>query len=64
MLTLMDWMVQLESSRASLTRTGQARLAQLAYSEQKAAKQAKAQVRKQPDRVEPLPVRCCPEAAA
>ncbi len=41
MLSLMDFLAQIEKSRMSLTRTGQARLEQLAYSKQAAGKPKK-----------------------
>jgi hypothetical protein len=41
MLTLMDWLGQIEYRRLSLTRTGQERLEQLAYAKQAAGKPKK-----------------------
>ncbi len=62
MLTLMDFLVQIEQSRMSLTRTGQERLEQLAYSRQKTNKKAKTEALKPLDQPVTMPVRCCPEA--
>ena len=62
MMTWMDWMVQLEQRRMSLSRTGQERLEQLAYSKGKVAKQAKTAMVKPAARPTTAPVRCCPEA--
>lgn len=63
MVTLMDWLVQLEKSRSSLTGTRQERLAQLAYSQQKVSKQRKTSGRKSAAQAV-TPVRCCPERIA
>ncbi len=64
MLSLMDFLLQIEQSRMSLTRTGQERLEQLVYSTQKTNKQANSEGRKPPAQPVTIPVLCCPEATA
>ncbi len=64
MLHLMDFVMQIEQSRMSLTRTGQERLAQLAYSRQETDKKAKTEARKPLFENLTILVRCCPEATA
>ncbi len=64
MITLMDWLVQLEQSRLSLSRTGQERLARMARSEERLSKQAKLPVNKSAPEPKAAPARCCREATA
>ncbi len=64
MLSLMDFLAQIEQSRMSLTRTGQERLEQLAYSKQKGSKKVKADAPSPLKDAETLSVRCCPEPNA
>ncbi len=64
MLSLMDFLLQIEQSRMSLTRTGQERLKQLAYSKQRTNKQAKTEARKPLAQPVTIPALCCPEATA
>ncbi len=62
MLSLMDFLVQIERRRMSLTRTGQERLAQLADSKHETDKGAKAEGNQPLEPRATGPVRCCPEA--
>ena len=64
MFSLMDFLAQIKQSRTSLSRTGQERLEQLAYSKQKTNKKAKTQDCKPLASPVTVPVPCCPEAAA
>ncbi len=64
MLSLMDFLAQIEQSRMSLTRTGQERLQQLFYSKQEMNKKAETEGRKPLAQPVTIPVLCCPEATA
>lgn len=62
MLSLVDFLAQIEKSRMSLTRTGQERLAQLAYSKPGAGKPKK-DVTVQP-KPQAVTASCCPATTA
>ena len=64
MLTLMEWLVQIEQSRTSLARTGQERLQQLAYSQEKASKKQKEPAGKPEGQGERVPAQCCQATTA
>ncbi len=62
MLSLMDFLLQIEQSRMSLTRTGQGRLEQLVDSKRETNKQAETEGRKPLAQPVTIPVLCCAEA--
>ncbi len=64
MITLMDWLVQLEHSRTSLNRSGQERLALLEYSNPKVSQTAKIETIRPAAQAVTAQVHCCPEATA
>ncbi len=64
MITLMDWLVQLEHSRSALSHTRQERFARMVRSKERFSKQAKISVNKSEAETKAAPVRCCPEATA
>ena len=64
MLTLIDWLVQIEQRRTSLARTGQERLQQLVYSQQKVSKKRKEAADKPTGQGERVPARCCQATTA
>ncbi len=64
MLTLMDWLVQLEHSRSSLTRTGQERYARMARSKERLNEKAERPAHRPAAKSAAAPVHCCPEATA
>ncbi len=64
MLCLMDFLAQIEQSRRSLTRTGEERLEQLAYSKQKTDRQASTESNKPTAQDLTVPMPCCLEPSA
>ncbi len=64
MITLMDWLVEIEQLRMSLSRSGQERMAQLEYSNRKVSQTAKIETIRPAAQAVTAQVHCCPEATA
>ena len=62
MLSLIDFLAQIEQSRMSLTPTGQERLEQLAYSTEKRDQKTTSEGRKPLGQPIAVPAHCCSEA--
>ena len=61
MITLMDWLVEIEQLRTSLSRNGQERMAQMEYSSQKVTQTAKIETIRPAAQAIATAVQRCPE---